>query len=185
MSTRALQAQISTVGATKASNSDSSKQWSVAIAPAAGDALLVGCDFNAGTSFVGVSDSAGDAFTQTAPEADSSSIAARAFLATNVKGGSTTVTCSAATAPSNNEIYVTELKGVNPSTPIDKAVAVAGQTSPATSSLTTTNANEFLWAYVASGTVTNATGWTSLSAFDSNLIASKTQHPRQFRQVFR
>jgi hypothetical protein len=175
MNTRALQAQISTVGTTKAANSRSSKQWSVVITPAAGDTLLVGCDFNVGISFASLSDTAGDVFTQLAPEADSSNIATRAFLATNVKGGSTTVTCSAATAPSNNEIYVTELKGVNPSTPIDKVVAVAGQTSPATGSLTTANANEFLWAYVASGTVTNATGWTSLSAFDSNLITSKTQ----------
>jgi hypothetical protein len=169
------QSTITTVGTTAASAQDGSKQWSVGVAPIAGDTLLVGCDFNAGISFASVSDTAGDVFTQIAPEVDSSSIAARAFLATNVKGGSTTVTCSAATAPGNNEIYVTELKGVNPSNPIDKVVAVAGQTSPAISSLTTTNANEFLWAYVASGTVSNATGWTSLSAFDSNLVASETQ----------
>ncbi len=143
--------------------------------PLAGDTLLVGCDFNAGISFVGLSDSAGDTFTQIAPEADSPSIVARAFLASNVKGGSTTVTCSAASGPPNTEIYVTELKGVNPSTPIDKFLSVGGSTTSATGSLTTSNPNEFLWAYIVSGTVTNATGWTLLSNFDNNLVTSKTQ----------
>ena len=134
-----LQAQISTVGTTKASKNDGSKQWSVGITPVAGDALLVGCNFNAGITFVGLSDTAGDSFTQLAPEADSPNIAARAYLATNVKGGSTTVTCSAASGPPNTEIYVTELKGVNPSAPIDKVVAVGGSASPATGAITTTS----------------------------------------------
>src|SRR5580692_3324886 len=173
--TRELQAQISTVGTTQASKNDGSKQWSVGVTPLAGDTLLVGCDFNVGISFVGLSDSAGDTFTQIAPEADSSIIAARAFLASNVKGGSTTVTCSAASGPPNTEIYVTELKGVNPSAPIDKFLSVAGSTASASGSLTTSNPNEFLWAYIVSGTVTNATGWTLLSNFDNNLVASMTQ----------
>jgi hypothetical protein len=175
VSAAVAQSTIATVGTTKASNKDGSKQWSVAVAPVAGDTLLVGCDFNAGITFVSLSDSAGDTFTQVAPEADSTNFAARAFIATNVKGGSTTVTCTAASAPANNEIYVTELKGVNPAAPIDKALSVGGSTSSATGSLTTANANEFLWAYIISGEVTNASGWTQLSNFDNNLIASITQ----------
>jgi len=170
-----LQAQISTVGSTQAAKNDGSKQWSVAVTPLAGDALLVGCDFSAGITFVGLSDTAGDTFTQIAPEADSPNFAARAFLATNVKGGSTTVTCTAASGPTSTEIYVTELKGVNSSAPIDKVFSLGGSTSPASGSLTTTNANEFLWAYIISGQVANASGWTPLSNFDGNLVTSRTQ----------
>ncbi len=169
------QSTISTVGTTQASSNNGSKQWSVGVTPLAGDALLVGCDFNAGTTFVGVSDSAGDSFTLVAPEADSPNFAARAYLASNVKGGSTTVSCSASSGPPNNEIYVTELKGVSLSAPVDKVQSVAGSTGSATGSLTTTNANEFLWAYITSGEVTNASGWTSLSGYDGNLVTSKTQ----------
>src|SRR5271170_3992600 len=170
-----LCAQIATVGTTRASHNNGSTHWSVAVSPVAGDTLLVGCDFNSGVSFVGVSDTAGDTFTLIAHEADSTNFAARVYLAMNVKGGSTTVTCTAASGPPNNEIYVTELKGVNPSVPIDKALSLGGSTSPASGSITTTNPNEFLWAYIISGAVTKASGWASLSSFDENLVASKAQ----------
>jgi len=170
-----LQGQISNVGVTKASSNSSSTQWSVRVTPLAGDALLVGCDFNAGITFVGVSDTAGDTFTQIAPEADSPTFSARAYLATNVKGGSTTVSCSATSGPPNNEIYVTELKGVSASTPVDRVQSLAGTTGSAAGSLATTNANEFVWGYITSGTVTNANGWTSLSGYDGNLVTSMTQ----------
>src|SRR5277367_3463977 len=170
-----LCAQIATVGTTRASHNNGSTHWSVAVSPVAGDTLLVGCDFNSGVSFVGVSDTAGDTFTLIAQEADSTNFAARVYLAMNVKGGSTTVTCTAASGPPNNEIYVTELKGVNPSVPIDKALSLGGSTSPASGSITTTNPNEFLWAYIISGAVTKASGWASLSSFDENLVASKAQ----------
>src|SRR5271163_2650306 len=170
-----LCAQIATVGTTRASHNNGSTHWSVAVSPVAGDTLLVGCDFNSGVSFVGVSDTAGDTFTLIAQEADSTNFAARVYLAMNVKGGSTAVTCTAASGPPNNEIYVTELKGVNPSVPIDKALSLGGSTSPASGSITTTNPNEFLWAYIISGAVTKASGWASLSSFDENLVASKAQ----------
>src|SRR5277367_5615032 len=172
--TTSLHAQIATVGTTLASKNDGSNQWSVALSPVAGDSLLVGCNFNSGISFVGISDTAGDTFTLIGPEADSSEFAARAYLATNVKGGSTTVTCTAASSAPNNEIYVTELKGVSASAPVDKVLSVAGSTPTASGSVTTTNANEFLWAYIISGRVTNASGWTSLSTYDSNLTTSRT-----------
>ncbi len=45
-----------------AASNDGSKQWSVGVTPLAGDTLLVGCDFNEGVSFTGVSDAAGDTF---------------------------------------------------------------------------------------------------------------------------
>jgi hypothetical protein len=128
-----------------------------------------------GIAFVGLSDTAGDNFTQIAPEAVSPTYAARTFLATNVRGGPTTVTCSASSGPPNTEIYVTELKGVNLSVPVDRVLSAGGSTRSATGSLTTTNSNEFLWAYIVSGRVSNAKGWTSLSTFDGNLITSKTQ----------
>jgi hypothetical protein len=169
-----LNAQITTVGSTQASNSDGAKQWSIAVTPVAGDALLVGCDFNVGIPFVGISDTAGNTFIQIAPEADSTEFGARAFLATNVKGGPTTITCTLASPTPGNEIYVTELRGVHPTAPLDKAVAVAGSSNTATTSLTITNPNEFVWAYSISGRVTNATGWTSLSSFHGNLVTSRT-----------
>jgi len=171
-----LYAQITTVGSTKASSLlSSSSKWSATVNPAAGDTLLVGCDYDAGNTFIGVSDRAGDTFLQIGAEARSGDFAERAYIATKVKGGLTTVTCTAASSPPYDEIYVTELAGVNSARPIDTQVSSSGPASPSSATLTTAAPNEFLWAFVVSGRVTNTSGWTGLSTFDGNLIAKKTQ----------
>jgi len=141
----------------------------------AGDTLLVGCDYTAGIVFNGVSDSAGDSFVQIGAGALSQDFGARAYLATSIKGGATTVTCTASSAPQYNEIYVTELRGVDPVHPLDTQVWASGPVSPAKATLTTAHANELVWAYLQSGQTSNASGWTALSTFDGNLIADRTQ----------
>src|SRR6266404_4095274 len=170
-----IQAQVTTVGAVRASSANGSARWSVALSPVAGDTLLVGCDYTAGIVFNGVSDSAGDSFVQIGAGALSQDFGARAYLATSIKGGATTVTCTASSAPQYNEIYVTELRGVDPVHPLDTQVWASGPVSPAKATLTTAHANELVWAYLQSGQTSNASGWTALSTFDGNLIADRTQ----------
>jgi len=170
-----LEAQITAVSKAKAASNNGSTRWSVGLTPAAGDTLLVGCDYTAGVQFSSVSDSAGDKFLQLGSGAFAQDFSAQAYLATSVKGGYTTVTCAATSAPQYNEIYVTELKGVDPVHPLDAQVSVSGPRSPATGSLATSHANELVWAYVQSGQASNASGWTALSTLDGNLIADRPQ----------
>ena len=169
-----LQAQISTVGITQASANPGASSWSVQFRPTAGDTLLVGCNYNVGVPFNGVSDSAGDTFAQVGPEMQSS-YAARTYVATNIKGGTTTVTCSASSGAENNEIYVTELKGVAAATPVDAFAATAGPRSPAKGALTTSRSGDVVWAYIVTGRASNASGWTRLSSYDGNLVSARTQ----------
>lgn len=168
-----LHAQIATVGTTRAATSPGASRWSAQVSPRAGDTLLVGCDYAAGLPFVGVSDSSGDSFAQIGPE-ENSAFAARTYIAVNVKGGSTTVTCTAASAASTNEIYVTEFTGVNPATPIDNFSAASGTSGSAKAVLATSHANEVVWAYVVTGHASDPSGWTKLSSFDGNLVADRS-----------
>ena len=163
------------VGATQSSSNNGSTQWSVTFTPAPGDTLLVGCNFNTGLSLAGVADSAGDAFSQIGTEADSSTTAARAYIASNIRGGTTTVSCATATAAAANDIYVTELRGVDPVHPVDTSVSTSGTRNPARASLATSHANELAWAYVAAGHASDLSGWTALSTFNGNLVADHLQ----------
>ena len=168
-----LQAQITVVNKASASSNNGSTQWSVVVAPLAGDTLVVGCDHTSGVSFTGVTDSVGDTFVPIGTGPLAQDFAAHAYLATRVRGGATTVTCAASSPPPYNEIYVTELKGVDPVHPLDTQVSASGPTTPARASLATTHANELVWAYVQSGHVSNASGWAIFSTFDGNLIADR------------
>lgn len=168
------QAQISTVGSTRASANNGASQWSVQISPQAGDTLVVGCDYAVGVQFNGVSDTSGDSFSPLGQELDSA-FAARAFIATNVHGGSTTVTCKAASSSASNEIYVTELKGVNPAVPVDSYAGLAGSSSTAKGNIVTSYPNEMVWAYIVTGHATDPSGWTKLSTYDGNLVSYRSQ----------
>ena len=168
-------AQITAVSNAKAGSRNGSAQWSLAVTPLAGDTLVVGCDYTPGVQFLGVSDSAGDTFVPIGAGALSQSFAAAAYIATGVKGGTTTVTCEAFTAPPYNEVYITEYRGVDPMLPLDTQVSLSGPGGPAAGAFTTSHANEMVWAYVQSGRVSNAPGWTALSTFDDNLIADQMQ----------
>lgn len=168
------EAQISTVGSTHAAANNGAARWSVQLAPQTGDTLLVGCDFAVGVRLAGVSDTAGDSFSPIGPELDSA-FAARAFIATNVHGGTTTVSCNATAGSATNEIYVTEFKGVNPGVPIGTYSALSGSTSSAKGAVSTSHPNELVWGYVVTGHASAPSGWTKLSTYDGNLVADHAQ----------
>jgi hypothetical protein len=168
------QAQVSAVGSTHAAANNGAAKWSVQFSPRTGDTLLVGCDYAVGISLAGVSDTAGDSFSPIGPEVDSA-FAARAFIATNVRGGTTTVSCNAASGSDTNEIYVTEFNGVNPGVPIDTYSALSGSTSSAKGAVTTSHPNELVWGYVVTGHASDPSGWNKLSTYDGNLVADHSQ----------
>jgi len=151
----------------------STKTASVTVAAVAGDALAVECNVPSAFSVTGASDNQGDTFTlQQAQVSQSVSQSQFVFLATGIKGGSTKITCTANAAPGSGEIYALDVSGADTSNPVCASKSFDGTTGNAQGSLTLPVSNCLVLAYVVSGTVSNATGWTAISTLDSNLEAS-------------
>ena len=147
---------------------------SVSIAAVAGIALSVECNLPSNYTVVSVTDNQGDGFVPVSSQvAQSVSQSQIVYIATRIKGGTTKVTCTANAAPGQGEIYVTPISGADPNNPVCVSASFDGISGNAKGSVTTISANCLLLAYAVSGEVGNASGWTALSTFDSNLETSQ------------
>lgn len=157
-----LAAQTPVVSQTAANSSPS-----IAITPkAAGDSLLVECDYSSSTASGAVTDSAGTTFTALGAVNSSGSLAQFVALSASLASAAAdTVSCPNLSGFA--EIYVVELAGAVSS---DGLIQTNGSASPASGSIAG-NAGDLLVAFCITGTCSNAKGWTSLSAFDRNLVA--------------
>ena len=166
-------AQTPTISQSASAAWGGTKTGSVSVAATAGHTLWVGCNLPSGFMVAGATDSQGDSFVlQQTQVAKTVSQAQYVFLASNIKGGTTKVTCTANTAPGSGEIYVLDIVGADPNNPVCASASFDGTTGEANGSLTLPVANCLILAYTVSGTVSNASGWTALSTLDSNLVAS-------------
>lgn len=170
-------AQTPTVVQTQAARWGSGVSVSLSLTAAPGNTLDVECNVPSAFSVAGVTDSLGDAFSLiSAPASIPTSQAQFEFNAVGIKGGVTKVTCTANKAPGNGEIYVRELAGVDDTKPVDVVQTFSDVSGKAIGSIKT-QPDELVLASVISGTVTNASGWTPLSSFDSNLMAAQSSMP--------
>lgn len=165
LSVPTLYAQAPAPIKTTAASANEHAAWSVTIAPAPGEALLIGCDFSDAPGLIVFSDSVNDLSIPL-----SSGPIQQTFFVPSTAGGSVTVTCTAPSTVSYNEIYVTEFPA---GTSIDNAIVTSGAASPAKGSIVTSSPNETVWAYTVTGSASNAIGWIALSRFDNNLVASE------------
>jgi hypothetical protein len=166
-------AQTPTISQSAAAAWGGTKTGSVSVAATAGHTLWVGCNLPSGFAVTSATDNQGDTFTlQQTQVLKTVSQAQYVFIASNIKGGTTKVTCTANAAPGSGEIYVLDVAGADPKNPVCASASFDGTTGKASGSLTLPVANCLVLAYAVSGTVSNASGWTALSTLDSNLTAS-------------
>jgi hypothetical protein len=138
---------------------------SVTITPkSAGNTLAVQCDAVSGLAGGKVTDSSGTAFTPIG-RVNGTTIQQSVFLSGPLASAATdTVACPA------GEIYVVELPGAVSVDGASGLIQTNGATSTASGTLPTT-AGDLVLAFCVTGTCTLPAGWTSLSTFDSNLVA--------------
>jgi len=149
------------------------KTATVSITAIAGKALAVECNVPSNFTVNSASDNQGDTFTlQQSQVSQSVSQSQFVFLASGVKGGATKISCTANAAPGSGEIYAVSISGADLSNPVCASKSFDGTTGKAQGSLNLPVSNCLVLAYVVSGTVSNATGWTAISTLDSNLEAS-------------
>lgn len=167
-----LKAQAPSVVQNQAAAWASGTSISKTLTLTAGNSLRVSCNAPAGKTFANVTDSQGDAFqplSGAAPVPTSQTLFV--YFAATVKGGSTKVNCLYSAAPGGGEQYDTELSGVES---VDLVSTFSGVSGSAIGQILTTQPNDLVLAGVVSGTVTSKGTWTTLSSFDSNLVASQS-----------
>jgi hypothetical protein len=141
---------------------------SVTVTAKTGDLLLTFCSPYPSAP-VSASDSVGDVFTSfpTVTPVDGASLVG--FWA-RAKAASTSLklTCTVQGTIKDNQIYAAVVSGGG--TPFSQAaVGSTGKAAATISSL----ASDLVLAFVEDGSVSNASGWTALSTYNSNLLASK------------
>ena len=132
----------------------------------AADVLLVECDYT-GTAGTGVTDSAKTVYTQIGVVNKATGLAQ--FVAESAplaSAGADTITCPTGTGFA--EIYIAEMAA---GSTLDNVGQASGTTSAATASVTTA-AGDTVVGFCISGTCSAPSGWTALSVFDSNVLAS-------------
>src|SRR2546429_2962266 len=148
-------------------------------------ALGMGEVDNGSTITLAVTDSAGNTYTRTGnPAAQSTTLEAAIFYATNIAAGANTVTVTIAGASSTNTAIAMEIYEVwgtiaVASDALDQTAIGnnAGSTTPATSAITPYAPNELAFVAVsaAGGTITAGTGWAldsgSLAPTGGNLVS--------------
>jgi chitodextrinase len=131
------------------------------------------------TGSVALSDSRGDAFVSVGPAiAWSTGYSAQVLYASNIVGGSDTVTATFRTAVSSfGVVYVHEYAGISVINPIDVTAAATGSSSSLNSgSATTTSANDLIFgAGVSDNVITAAgSGFTSRDTAFGNITEDRT-----------
>lgn len=144
---------------------------SVIVTPkAAGDTLVVECDYNSNAAVAGaVSDSAGTAYSPAGTVNVSASGFAQLVAISAPLASTSPLTVKCPSSPASGEIYVVEMRGAFA---LDTFIATNGPSSPASASLPAA-AGDTVLAFCITGACSNAQGWTTLSTFDSNLVASE------------
>jgi uncharacterized protein (TIGR03437 family) len=160
----------------KATNNTKSLSVAFPKSTVAGNLILVGFDFKNSVTPVSVTDSQGNTLTQVGTQLNSPGIAAsRVYYATNIKGGSDTVTVTLSAQSSYLEIYVTEYSGLNRISPIDATAGAIGKAGAVSSgNINTTAAGDLIYGYcVGDSTCTVGSGFTARSTLKNNLIEDK------------
>lgn len=132
----------------------------------AGDLIVMGLFVSNSTSVNSVMDSQGNTFTPIgSPQTWSpNNYVERLYYAKNIVGGSDTITVTL-TGSATLELLPYDYSGLDPSSPLDvKAVPATGTgTSGTSGSLTTTNANDLLFAFFHSDNDVNNTAGTGFT----------------------
>jgi len=142
-----------------------------------GDLIVAEVDWSDGSSFLSLTDSQGNAYTQIGTEQHSASIGIRSrlYYARNIRGGTDTVTAIVSGTPQYHELYLHEYSGLDRTAPFDGFSVNVGNGQTFTSNpVTTTASNDLLYGIeIDSATSTSDAGWTIRSVLDSNVAADK------------
>ena len=143
----------------------------------AGDLIIVEVDWSSASTFVSLSDTQGNVYTEIGAEQNATSIGikSRLYYAKNIKGGADTVTTVVSGSPTYHELYIHEYSGLSTTSPMDTfSVSIGSGSSFTSGNVTTTVANELVYGIeIDSNAAKAASGWTTRSAFDSNVAADK------------
>jgi hypothetical protein len=184
--TTATQTVILTVNSTSSfvqeaasttSGSANSLTLSFAANTFAGDLILVGFDFSAGTTPSSVTDSQGNTFTPVGTQLPSPAGAQSVvYYAKNIKGGADTVTVTISANATFIELYLTEYSGIDRTNPIDAQAGASGGAGPVSSGNATTNfAGDVIYGYCPGDEACTAgSGFATRSIFDGNVIEDQT-----------
>src|SRR5690348_13505117 len=148
-------------------------------AQTAGNLNLVVVGWNDTTSSVSsVSDSLGNTYILAVGPTTASGARQSIYYAKNIKAGSNTVTINFSQAAAYPDIRVLEYSGASTTSPVDvTAAAVGSSTTASCGPVTTTAANELIFAAdtIASGTPSAGTGFTAriITTHDSDLAEDK------------
>ncbi|HTX35795.1 MAG TPA: putative Ig domain-containing protein, partial [Bryobacteraceae bacterium] len=174
----AAPAAISFVQATASAASSSASSLAVSF-PAktnAGDLILVAFDFTTSTTLSSVTDSQHNSFTEVGTQLTSPGGArSRVYYATDIKGGSDTVTIKLSGRSTVLEVYLNEYSGVNTTSPIDVQAGSSGSAGSVSSgSATTTAAGDLIYGFcIGDSACTVGSSFTARSTFHSNLTEDK------------
>jgi hypothetical protein len=184
--TTATQTVILTVNSTSSfvqeaasttSGSANSLTLSFAANTFAGDLILVGFDFSAGTTPSSVTDSQGNTFTPVGTQLTSPAGAQSVvYYAKNITGGADTVTVTISANVTFIELYLTEYSGIDRTNPIDAQAGASGGAGPVSSGNATTNfAGDVIYGYCPGDEACTAgSGFATRSIFDGNVIEDQT-----------
>src|SRR5262249_13956033 len=142
-----------------------------------GDTIVVEVDFSSTATFTSISDNQGNTYVPIGTQQSASfGGSSRLYYATNIKGGTLTVSSALSGSPAFHDLHMREYSGVNSASPIDGfSVNVGTGTSFTSNSVTTTAANDLLYGIeIDSGVATAAAGWTVRSTYDSNVAADES-----------
>jgi uncharacterized protein (TIGR03437 family) len=156
----------------KAASSVKTHSVSFSSATVAGDLILVGFDFASSAQFSSITDSQGNTFTQVGQELVSpGGIHSRLYYASNINGGSDSVTVKLSATSDILEIYMAEYAGVSQAIPIDAQSGASGAAGSVSSgNATTMIAGDLIYGYcVSDSACTLGTGFTARSTLDENL----------------
>ncbi|HYL94985.1 MAG TPA: IPT/TIG domain-containing protein, partial [Terriglobales bacterium] len=149
------------------------------VAQTAGNLNIVVVGWNDTTSTVSsVVDSLGNTYSLAAAPAHASGATQSIYYAKNIKAGSNTVTVNFSQAAAYPDIRVLEYSGASTTSPVDlTAAAVGSSTTASCGPVTTTAANELIFAAdtIATGTPGPGSGFTTriITSHDSDLAEDK------------
>jgi hypothetical protein len=138
-----------------------------------GDLLLVALEYASDAAPASITDSQGNTFTPVGNQLSTpAGTLSRVYYASNIKGGTDTVSVTLSTNSSHLAVYLSEYSGIDPNNPIDAQAGASGNAGAASSgSATTTVAGDIIYGYcVADGACAAGSGFAARSALVSNLV---------------
>ena len=141
-----------------------------------GDLLVVALEYASNAAPASVTDSQGNTFTPVGNQLSTpAGTLSRAYYASNIKGGTDTVSVTLSANSSHLAVYLSEYSGIDPNNPIDAQSGASGNAGAASSgSATTSVAGDIIYGYcVADGACAAGSGFTTRSALASDLVEEK------------